>query len=93
MVSLPLSLRVVDDFIHLQWFPSLKSNRRVTSLFSFPVPLGSIPELPAESCKEIKASERQVLSGKYWLSNIKPGMAVLAHCDMKTEGRLLLLLM
>ena len=59
----------------------------------FPVPLASIPALPAESCKEIKASEGQAVSGKYWLSNIKPGMAVLAHCDMKTEGRLLLVIM
>jgi len=49
------------------------------------VPLGSIPELPAESCKEIKASEGQVVSGKYWLSSIKPGMSLLAHCDMATE--------
>jgi len=52
------------------------------------VPLGSIPELPAESCKEIKASEGQVVSGKYWLSSIKPGMSLLAHCDMATEGGL-----
>ena len=63
---------------------------RIASFF-FPVPLGSIPELPAETCKEIKASEGQAVSGKYWLSNIKPGMAVLAYCDMKTEGRLFLM--
>ena len=35
------------------------------------VPLGSIPVLPAESCKEIKASEEgKAVSGKNWL-NIK----------------------
>jgi len=49
------------------------------------VPLGSIPELPAETCKEIKASEGQLVSGNYWFSGIKPGMPVLAHCDMETE--------
>lgn len=55
--------------------------------FFFSVPLGSIPELPAESCREIKASEGQVATGgKYWMSTIKPGMSVFAHCDMKTGG-------
>ena len=54
--------------------------------FVFSVPLGSIPELPAETCKEIKASEGQAVSKKYWLSTIKPGISVLAHCDMNTDG-------
>ena len=50
--------------------------------------LGAIPELSADSCKEIKASEGgQAVSGKYWLNFIKPDTPVLAHCDMKTEGR------
>ena len=45
------------------------------------------PELSADSCKEIKASEGgQAVSGKYWLNFIKPDTPVLAHCDMKTEG-------
>ncbi|XP_068705713.1 uncharacterized protein [Montipora foliosa] len=48
------------------------------------VPLGSIPELAAVSCQEIKASEGQIVSAKYWLSTIKPGTAVFAYCDMKT---------
>ena len=57
------------------------------SNFSFAVALASIPELPAETCKEIKTSEfGQVVSGKYWFSGIKQGMPVLAHCDMETEG-------
>nr|XP_058960210.1 putative lysozyme-like protein [Pocillopora verrucosa] len=48
--------------------------------------LGAIPELSADSCKEIKASEGgQAVSGKYWLNFIKPDTPVLAHCDMKTE--------
>ena len=56
--------------------------------FCFPVPLGSIPELPAESCKEIKASEgRQAVSGKYWFDSIIPEETVHAHCDMENEGQ------
>ena len=49
--------------------------------------LGAIPELSADSCKEIKASKGgQAVSGKYWLNFIKPGTPLLAHCDMKSEG-------
>ena len=55
--------------------------------FVSPVPLGSIPELPAETCKEIKASEEQAVSGKYWLYTIKENIPVLAHCDMETFGK------
>ena len=47
------------------------------------VALGSIPELPAESCKEIKDSEGQAVSGRYWMSSLIPGKTVSAHCDMK----------
>ncbi|PFX16148.1 Fibrillin-2, partial [Stylophora pistillata] len=51
------------------------------------VPLGSISELPAYSCREIKASEGgQVVSGNYWLDSIRSGNPILAYCDMKTEG-------
>ncbi|XP_022801978.1 uncharacterized protein LOC111339568 [Stylophora pistillata] len=47
------------------------------------VPLGFIPELPADSCKEIKGSEgRQVASDNYWLRSGKP---VIARCNMTTE--------
>ena len=54
----------------------------------FSVPLGSIPELPAESCKEIKASEgEQAVSGNYWFKFNLLNYAVLVHCDMKTEGK------
>ena len=49
--------------------------------------LGSISELPAETCKEIKASQGgQAVSGKYWFDSIIPGQSVLAPCDMDTEG-------
>ena len=55
------------------------------SLFQFTVILGAIPELPADSCKEIKASGGgQAVSGYYWVNLIK--RAVLLHCDMKIEG-------
>ena len=55
--------------------------------FCFPVPLGSIHELPAETCKEIKASEGgQAVSGKYWFDSIIPGETVFANCDMEKEG-------
>ena len=51
------------------------------------VPLASIPELPAESCKEMKASEGgQAVSGNYWFDSIVPGKVILAHCDVETEG-------
>jgi len=51
--------------------------------------LGSISELPAETCKEIKASEGgQAVSDKYWFDSIIPGETVLAHCDMQKEGKL-----
>ncbi|PFX11940.1 hypothetical protein AWC38_SpisGene24178 [Stylophora pistillata] len=51
------------------------------------VPLGSIPELPAETCQEIKMSEGgQAVSGKYWFYSIIPDETVLAPCDMKTEA-------
>ena len=51
------------------------------------VPLASIPELPAESCREIKASEGgQPVSGNYWFDSILPEKVILAHCDMETEG-------
>ncbi|XP_068736574.1 uncharacterized protein [Montipora capricornis] len=48
-------------------------------------PLGSISELASESCKEIKMSEGRSPNGKYWMSSVKPGIPVLAFCDMKTE--------
>ena len=50
-------------------------------------PLGSIPELAAESCKEIKASEgQQVVSDRYWIYSAIHEKALLAYCDMETEG-------
>ncbi|CAH3141332.1 unnamed protein product, partial [Pocillopora meandrina] len=51
------------------------------------VPLGSILELPAESCKEIKASEggKAISSNNYWMDSTRSDNSILAGCDMKTE--------
>ena len=63
------------------------SNHFVMNVSLSIAPLGSIPELPAESCREIKASEgQQVVSDWYWIHSAKHGKAVLAYCDMETEG-------
>jgi len=49
--------------------------------------LGSIPTLPAQSCKEIKANEGgQAVSGNSWLDATGSGEVTLAYCDMNTEG-------
>ncbi|CAH3133277.1 unnamed protein product [Porites lobata] len=49
------------------------------------VALGSIAELPAASCEEIKMSEGQVLaSKKYWMICMNQDMAVLTYCNMTT---------
>ena len=55
--------------------------------FVFIVPLGSIPELPAVSCAEIKASEGDTaVSGNYWFDSVKPGEVVSVPCIMLVEG-------
>ncbi|XP_044181690.1 uncharacterized protein LOC114949976 [Acropora millepora] len=49
------------------------------------VSLGFIKEVPATSCREIKASEGvSAVSGNYWLDSIKPGQVTLVSCDMHT---------
>ena len=59
-----------------------------TMLFVFLVPLGTVPELQAESCAEIRASEGEDAgSGNYWFDSIKPGEVVLARCDMSKLGK------
>ena len=68
--------------------PKWKDIVSLLLFFLFLAILGAIPELPADSCKEIKASEGgKAVSGKYWLNFIILDTPVLAHCDMKTEGR------
>nr|XP_058942097.1 fibrillin-3-like [Pocillopora verrucosa] len=67
-----------DDFVKDLERYYVKSSTRV--------PLGSVPGLPADSCKEIKASEGgQAVSGNYWLDSPRTGNSILARCDMKTE--------
>ena len=57
---------------------------------NFAVSLGSLQEVPAASCKEIKASEGTgAVSGNYWLDSIKADLAVLVPCDMGTGGEFL----
>ena len=68
--------------------PAITAKQSVCVFFFFSVRLGSIPELPAETCHEIKSSEGQATSGKYWFSTIKTGTSILAYCDMETEGDL-----
>jgi len=51
--------------------------------YLFLVPLGSVYELPADSCAEIRASEGEdAVSGNYWFDSIKSGEVVPALCDM-----------
>ena len=46
------------------------------------VPLGSIKELPAESCSEIKASEgNEMVNGDYWINSDGNGQTILARCE------------
>ena len=66
----------------------LQQNILFFFFFFFSVRLGSIAELPTETCHEIKSSEGQVPSGKYWFCTIKTGTSILAHCVMETEGDL-----
>ena len=82
--------KVMAHFQRIDLFPGNFANHRLTTLpifFMFPVPLGSTPLLAAISCKEIKASEGEADSGKYWLSGLKPNVMVFVFCDMKTGGR------
>ena len=76
------NLNTIDQFV------SDKNLSSTTSLiWSCLVPLGSIPELAAKSCKEIKMSEKEATSGKYWLSSITPSIPLFAFCNMTTEGK------
>ena len=51
-------------------------------------PLGSISELPALSCQEIKSSEGEdSISKNYWLDPTNVGSSKLVYCDMNLEGK------
>ena len=71
----------------LLWQKSAKRATLFDFSIAFLVPLGAVPELPAESCSEIRASEREdAASGNYWFDSIKPGDVALARCNMLTQG-------
>ena len=54
----------------------------VLSLFCLAALLGSIPELSAESCSEIKASEgNEMINGDYWIYSDGNGQRILARCE------------
>ena len=46
------------------------------------VPLGSIEQLPAESCSEIKAGEgNEMVNGDYWIYSDQNGQTILVRCE------------
>ena len=49
------------------------------------IPCSCYWAVPAESCNEIKRSEKG-RNGKYWLSSIIPGTLILSYCDMSSGG-------
>ena len=52
--------------------------------FSDAVPLGSIKELPAESCNDIVVSEgEQMADGKYWIYSEENSEVIEAYCKGK----------
>ena len=69
--------------IILVQLPSFKSCLRI--FISLAAAIGSIPEVPAESCNEEKTSEKG-RDGKYWLLSVIPGTPVYAYCNMTTGG-------
>ena len=72
------------DAVEVQTANALMNKTRIFT----EAPLGSIPELPAMSCLEIKASEgNSTISGKYWLDPTGTGRAILIDCDMASGGR------
>ena len=68
------------------YYGQLENKEFVSFLQFSTVPLGSIAELPAETCVEIKNSEGKAPSGNYWLSAINSSMPVLTYCNL--EGKI-----
>ena len=69
-------------------FPSALTNTLFSTFLPVSAPLGSIPELPARSCREITSSEgKDTPSNNYWLDPSGTGKAVLVYCDMNLEGK------
>ena len=59
----------------------------IKDTLNFSVPLGSIPELPAISCREIEASEGKYnISNKHWLDSSYTGQVELVDCSDSVKG-------
>ena len=83
---IPIRIKLEKVFSTQLWHVNCKL---IKMLLLLTVALGSIPELPAASCEEIKMSEGQVVaSKKYWMICISQDMAVRAYCNMTTGGEL-----
>ena len=76
---------IIEDLLTLYFINHL--NPLHFSQFLSSVPLGSIPELPAKSCAEIKASEgEQAVNGHYWLDPYNTGKNEWTNCYLETKG-------
>ena len=53
-------------------------------MFFWQAPIGSSLKVPAESCKEIKEVNGDVVSGRYWILN--SGQIKQVYCDMIRTG-------
>ena len=91
----PIGVNAPENHAKLFRWLFVSTNNKSSEHTRFLVSLGTIPELPAESCEEIKASEgEKAVSGKYCLDSIEPGNVTLAYCNMaaynmSTEDELL----
>ena len=71
------------DFLFVRFLEAKVLLRDLLSfLFYLTVPLGSIQELPAESCSEIKASEgNEMVNRDYWIYSDENTKTILARCE------------
>ena len=59
----------------------------IKDTLNFSVTLGSIPGLPAISCREIEASEGKFnISSRHWLDSSLTGQAELVDCSDTVKG-------
>ena len=76
------STREYDLFTYI-WIKVLVASYTLKCFLLYhAVLLGSIQELPAESCSEIKASEgNEMVNGDYWIYSDRNGQTILARCE------------
>jgi len=48
--------------------------------------IGSHPDHPAHSCKEIRDIANSKQSGEYWIDPKRSGNPLKVYCDMTTDG-------